>query len=127
MHRRSATHLRPPRRPSPSSVPRQLLLAGVGFVALILAASVATPSGQAGPPGPSGGGGSSPTPYPAAVQQRWLSDCEARTGAATCECDLSFFEQSVSYQQFEHDYSAVQPGAVPPELSGSNCGSGIGF
>jgi hypothetical protein len=59
--------------------------------------------------------------YPVAVQQGWLSDCESRSfnTVPKCECELSYFENHVSVQQFEQDYSAMPPGVVPPELAGA--------
>jgi hypothetical protein len=62
-----------------------------------------------------------PPPYPAAVQQGWLSDCESRSfnTAPKCECELSYFENHVKAEQFEQDYSEMPPGVVPPELAGA--------
>lgn len=61
------------------------------------------------------------TRYPAALQQEWLGDCESLSfnTAPECGCELSYFENHVSAQQFEEDYSAIPPGVVPPELAGA--------
>jgi hypothetical protein len=62
-----------------------------------------------------------PNPFPTAVQQQWLSDCEGRSfnTAAKCQCQLSYFEQHATAQQFEQDYGAMPPGVVPPEFPGA--------
>jgi hypothetical protein len=61
------------------------------------------------------------TLYPAAVQQGWLSDCEGRSfnTVPICECELSYFEDHATAQQFENDYSQMPAGVVPPELAGA--------
>jgi hypothetical protein len=60
-------------------------------------------------------------PYPAVVQQGWLNDCESLSfnTIPKCECELTYFENRVTAQQFEQDYSAMPPGVVPPELAGA--------
>lgn len=62
-----------------------------------------------------------PRPYPAAVQQGWLSDCGSRSfnTAPKCQCELAYFENHVTAEQFEQDYSEMPPGVVPPELAGA--------
>ncbi len=63
------------------------------------------------------------TLYPAAVQQSWLNDCENSSSSfhtvPVCECELTYFENHVSAQQFEQDYGDMPPGVVPPELAGA--------
>lgn len=57
--------------------------------------------------------------YPTAAEQSWMSSCETinNNTPAICGCELSYFEQHVSYQQFEQDYGDMPPGVVPPELA----------
>lgn len=63
----------------------------------------------------------SPNPYPAAIGQGWLNDCEGLSlnSPSKCECELSYFEQHVTAQQFEQDYGAMPPGVVPAQLAGA--------
>jgi hypothetical protein len=73
------------------------------------------------------GGGLNPNtspptnPFPAAVQQQWLNDCEGRTfnTVSKCQCELSYFEQHATAQQFAQDYGAMPPGVAPPEFPGA--------
>jgi hypothetical protein len=63
---------------------------------------------------------SGPGPYPQSIQQGWMNDCEGNNNSqAKCQCELSYFEQHASAQQFEQDYSAMPPGVVPPQLAGA--------
>lgn len=63
---------------------------------------------------------STPTPtttFLATAQQGWMNDCEsAGHSPSTCQCELVYFEQNVSYQTFQQDYSATPPGVVPQQL-----------
>jgi hypothetical protein len=60
-------------------------------------------------------------PFPAAVQQQWLSDCEGLSfnTPAKCQCQLSYFEEHATAVQFVQDYGAMPPGVVPPEFPGA--------
>jgi hypothetical protein len=64
---------------------------------------------------------SPPVPFPAAVQQQWLNDCEGQSfnTPAKCQCELSYFEEHATAQQFEQDYGAMPPGVAPPEFPGA--------
>jgi hypothetical protein len=87
------------------------IISGVGITIVIVVVIRAIPST---PP---------VVPYPAAVQQGWLNDCENSSSSfhtvPVCECELSYFENHVSAQQFEQDYGDTLPGVVPPELAGA--------
>jgi hypothetical protein len=60
--------------------------------------------------------------YSLSVQQGWMNDCEGNSNSvAKCQCELSYFEDRVSSQIFEQDYSAMGlPGVVPSQLAGAS-------
>ncbi len=57
--------------------------------------------------------------YPLAAQQSWMSSCETvnNNTEEICGCEWTYFEQHVSYPQFEQDYSETLPGVVPAQLA----------
>jgi hypothetical protein len=94
-------------------------LAAVATILTFIFTYVIGHHGGGGQGGGGGGGATTPslTTYPAAAQQNWLSSCEGnQDSASTCQCDLSYFEQHASYQQFEQYSGAIMPGVVPVQL-----------
>jgi hypothetical protein len=62
--------------------------------------------------------------YPVNIQTNFLNACEENGTQAGCQCDLSWFEQHVSLQQFEQDDAEADQGVTPPDLTlaAESCG-----
>jgi hypothetical protein len=54
--------------------------------------------------------------YPVHVRSTFLTSCETNGSQAICDCTLSWFEQHVSYQQFEQDQTDVNQGSQPVDI-----------
>lgn len=108
--------------------PWMVTIIGGAIAAIIAAAAIGVWKGASHPeptpsPGPSSTGTQSTlnsASYPLSVQQGWMNDCEGNNNSqAKCQCELTYFEQHASSQQFEQDYSAMPPGVVPSQLAGA--------
>lgn len=79
-------------------VPRAARRAGAVLVSLALIA---------------GCGDDSDAEYPLATQRAFMDACEANSDTASCQCALDKIEQTMSYQEFKREETAIEAGRPP--------------